>query len=101
MTIVSTNASKPPPRARGGNGPEGSDYPPPVTDAQVVLTGSDLTIAEVEAVARHGAAVSIHPNARQRMERSRAVIEQLVADQAGVDGVENPLAMPAGRTRPS
>ncbi len=72
-----------------------------MTDAQVVLTGSDLTIAEVEAVARHGAAVSIHPNARQRMERSRAVIEQLVADQAVVYGVTTGVGALADRTIPT
>jgi hypothetical protein len=76
MTIVSMKPSKPPPGARDGTEARVADYPAPVTDAEVVLTGSDLTVAEVEAVARRGAAVSIHPDARARMERSRAVIEQ-------------------------
>jgi histidine ammonia-lyase len=80
---------------------EGSDYPAPVTDAEVVLTGSDLTVAEVEAVARHGAAVSIHPDARARMERSRAVIEQLVADKAVVYGVTTGVGALADRSIPT
>src|SRR5438477_13147972 len=45
---------------------------------RVVLTGADLTIADVEAVARHGASVALDVHARKRMTEARAVIEELV-----------------------
>jgi histidine ammonia-lyase len=44
----------------------------------VVLTGADLTVEDVEAVARHGARVGLDTHARGRMEEARAVIEELV-----------------------
>jgi histidine ammonia-lyase len=53
----------------------------------VVLTGADLTIADVEAVARHGASVVLDPSARERMQEARDVIETLVAAGAVVYGV--------------
>ena len=53
----------------------------------VTLTGSDLTIADIEAVARRGASVALDPGARERMQGARDVIERLVADGAVVYGV--------------
>jgi histidine ammonia-lyase len=53
----------------------------------VTLTGSDLTIADIEAVARRGAFVALDPGARERMQGARDVIERLVADGAVVYGV--------------
>ena len=54
---------------------------------RVVLTGADLTIEEIEAVARHGADAVLDPAGRGRMERSRAVVEalrrQVLAVRAG------------------
>jgi len=58
-----------------------------VTSQRVVLTGADLTVADVEAVARHGAAAVLDPAATKRMERSRAVVESLVDQSAVVYGV--------------
>jgi histidine ammonia-lyase len=58
-----------------------------VTSQRVVLTGADLTVADVEAVARHGAEATLDAAAKQRMERSRAVVEELVAQGAVVYGV--------------
>ena len=55
--------------------------------SRVVLTGADLTIADVEAVARHGAAVALDIHARARMQEARDVIESLVAEGAVVYGV--------------
>jgi histidine ammonia-lyase len=60
---------------------------PIVTPDPVVLTGADLTIADVEAVARHGATATLDPAARGRMDTARAVISGLVADGAVVYGV--------------
>ncbi|HET9083581.1 MAG TPA: histidine ammonia-lyase [Candidatus Limnocylindrales bacterium] len=44
----------------------------------VVLTGADLSIEDVEAVARHGASVSLDDDARGRMQEARDVIDALV-----------------------
>ena len=53
----------------------------------IVLTGANLTIADVEAVARHGARVELDLDARARVQEARDVIEQLVADGQVVYGV--------------
>jgi histidine ammonia-lyase len=52
-----------------------------------VLTGADLSIADVEAVARNGARVELDAHARERMQEARAVIEALVARGEVVYGV--------------
>ena len=61
--------------------------PRPDQPTTVVLTGADLTIAAVEAVARHGAHATLDTDARLRMAEARAVIERLVAEGAVVYGV--------------
>ncbi len=53
----------------------------------VVLTGADLTIGDVEAVARGGATAVLDIHARERMQEARDVIESLVAEGAVVYGV--------------
>jgi histidine ammonia-lyase len=53
----------------------------------VILTGADLTVADVEAVARRGARVQLDVHARERMQEARDVIEALVAEGAVVYGV--------------
>ena len=53
----------------------------------VVLTGADLTIGDVEAVARHGARAALDVHARERMAEARAVIEALVSRGEVVYGV--------------
>ena len=58
-----------------------------MTSQRVVLTGADLTVADVEAVARNGATAVLDPAAKARMERSRAVVEALVDEGAVVYGV--------------
>jgi histidine ammonia-lyase len=55
--------------------------------SDVVLTGASLDIDAVEAVARHGASVSLDPDAVRRMDESRAVIERLVEAGDVVYGV--------------
>jgi histidine ammonia-lyase len=52
-----------------------------------VLTGANLTISDVEAVARHGASTSLDDDARTRIQEARDVIEILVAEGAVVYGV--------------
>ena len=53
----------------------------------IVLTGADLTVADVEAVARRGAPASLDEAARARMQEARDVVERLVADGQIVYGV--------------
>lgn len=53
----------------------------------VVLTGADLTVADVEAVARHGTRAALDAHARLRMAEARAVIDALVARGEVVYGV--------------
>ena len=55
--------------------------------AMVVLDGDPLDIADVIAVARHGAAVSVAPSVVQRMAESRAVVETLDATDGIAYGV--------------
>ena len=74
-----------PDRAAGttGPGPAPADGP----SGPIVLTGADLTVADVEAVARHGADAALDIHARERMQEARDVIESLVAEGAVVYGV--------------
>lgn len=53
----------------------------------IVLTGADLTITAVEAVARRGAEAALDIHARERMQEARDVIGSLVAEGAVVYGV--------------
>jgi len=54
---------------------------------QVVLDGNSLSIEQVCAVARHGARVSIAPEAREKAQRSRDMIERSVAEGVAIYGV--------------
>ena len=71
----------------------------------IVLTGADLSIADVEDVARRGATAVLDEHARGRMQEARDVIEALVADGAVVYGVTTGFGdlastfIPAGDTR--
>ena len=53
----------------------------------VVLTGADLGIADIEAVARGGATAALDVHARARMQEARDVIERLVRAGEVVYGV--------------
>ena len=53
----------------------------------VVLDGSPLSVAEVVAVGRHGAPVTVGPEAAGRMAPARAVVERIVAEGASVYGL--------------
>ena len=52
-----------------------------------MLTGADLTVGDVEAVARAGAPAALDVHARARMDEARAVIEDLLSEGAVVYGV--------------
>jgi histidine ammonia-lyase len=85
--------------ATGWARPSIADYPRAVTEpvvpprspdrprGRVVLTGTDLTIDDVEAVARSTATVTLDAAARDRMQAARDVIDTLVAEDAVVYGV--------------
>jgi histidine ammonia-lyase len=55
--------------------------------AAIQLTGHDLTVDDVEAVALHGAAVELSPEALDQIEASRALIERVVREQRPTYGV--------------
>src|SRR6187455_854967 len=56
-------------------------------DDLIVLTGADLTVADVEAVARHGGHAALDLHARERMQEARDVIATLVDRGEVVYGV--------------
>jgi histidine ammonia-lyase len=60
---------------------------PSHSDRDIVLTGADLAITDVEAVARGNVSVALDEHARERMQEARDVIEALVAEGAVVYGV--------------
>jgi histidine ammonia-lyase len=66
----------------------------------IVLTGADLTIADVEAVARGRSPVTLDPDARGRMAESREVIERLVTAGEVVYGVTTGFGALASRVVP-
>jgi histidine ammonia-lyase len=65
-----------------------------------VLTGANLTVADVEAVARHGADAALDVHARERMQEARDVIDALVAEGAVVYGVTTGFGALASTTIP-
>ncbi|MES2211128.1 MAG: histidine ammonia-lyase [Chloroflexota bacterium] len=70
----------------------------PASGGPIVLTGADLTVADVEAVARHGDHAVLDIHARARVQEARDVIERLVADGAVVYGVTTGFGALADRT---
>lgn len=53
----------------------------------IALNGQPLTLEELSQVALQGRIVTLHAEARQRMEASRAVVERLIAGGATVYGI--------------
>jgi histidine ammonia-lyase len=66
--------------------------------APIVLTGADLVVADVEAVARRGAEAFLDAAARARMDRSRAVVDALVDEGAVVYGLTTGFGALADRS---
>ena len=64
--------------------------------SEIVLTGLELTPAAVAAAARDGATVTIDPRARERMERSNALVRAAAASPAPVYGVTTGLGARVG-----
>jgi len=69
-----------------------------VTAKRLVLTGADLSVEDVEAVARHDAEAALDAAARGRMERSRAVVDALVDEGAVVYGLTTGFGALADRS---
>jgi histidine ammonia-lyase len=76
-------------------------YPDRAGAGPVVLTGADLTVADVEAVARAGADAALDIHARERMQEARDLIESLVAEGAVVYGVTTGFGALASTTIPA
>src|SRR5260370_39599050 len=53
----------------------------------ITLNGSDLTVTQVVAVARHGEAVALAPEAIAAMRRSRTVVEEVLKGGEPVYGL--------------
>ncbi len=53
----------------------------------IMLSGSDLTVTEVVAAARRGASVAFAPGAIATMEQARAVVEEVLAKDEPVYGL--------------
>ena len=53
----------------------------------VTITGSQLTIEDIEAVARRGETVAIHPDALERIVRCRAFLENRIEAREIMYGV--------------
>jgi histidine ammonia-lyase len=52
----------------------------------VTISGSGLSLEQVEAVSRNGEPVQLSPDAIERMRRSRAVVDRLASGDAPVYG---------------
>ncbi|MFQ5467242.1 MAG: aromatic amino acid lyase, partial [Kiloniellaceae bacterium] len=57
----------------------------------IILTGQDLNLESLAAIARDGRAVAIDHGARARMARGRAIVERHLADQRPVYGLTTGL----------
>ena len=53
----------------------------------IALNGSDLTVTQVVAAARHGEAVVLAPEAVAAMRRSRAIVQEVLAGDEPVYGL--------------
>ncbi|HEX7398767.1 MAG TPA: aromatic amino acid lyase, partial [Candidatus Limnocylindrales bacterium] len=83
-----TPPARPGPSLRDRDHPPGPHRAPDAAGAEdVVLTGADLTIDDVEAVARGGTPAHLDVHARARMDEARAVVERLVAAGEVVYGI--------------
>ncbi|WP_020013839.1 histidine ammonia-lyase [Promicromonospora sukumoe] len=108
MSTLHDAATTPATGAAGTELPQDQQRQDPHQDAQnsdlpghVVLDGTPLTVEQVVAVARHGVSVEIHETALARMERTRAVIEDLAHDTVPHYGVSTGFGALARRHIPT
>ena len=71
----------------------------------VTLGAAPLTLEALEAVARRGARLAVHPGAMARVQQSRALVERWVAEARPVYGITTgfgalcEVVIPPGDTR--
>jgi len=53
----------------------------------IIITGKNLTIEDIVAVARHGERVELHPDALKRIKRCRTFLDERVASHEIMYGV--------------
>ncbi|HJY54759.1 MAG TPA: aromatic amino acid lyase, partial [Streptosporangiaceae bacterium] len=53
----------------------------------IMLNGSDLTVTQVVAAARHGEPVALAPEARETMQQARAVVQEVLGRSEPVYGL--------------
>ena len=58
----------------------------------IMLSGSDLTVTQVVAVARHGEAVALAPGATRAMRQARAVVQEMLQAREPVYGLTTGVA---------
>ena len=88
LDAMTPTPARPGPLVRDHDHPRGPHRAPDAAGAaDVVLTGADLTIDDVEAVARGGTLALLDVHARARMDEARAVVERLVAAGEVVYGI--------------
>ena len=88
LDAMTPSPARPGPSVRAHDHPPGPHRAPDAAGAAtVVLTGADLTIDDVEAVARGGTLALLDVHARARMDEARAVVERLVAAGEVVYGI--------------
>ncbi|MGA8260431.1 MAG: aromatic amino acid ammonia-lyase [Arenicellales bacterium] len=78
-----------------------TDPAPPVSEPeQITLTGRSLTAERVERAARRGAKASLAPEAWQRIEAGRRIVEQAIDSGTPLYGVTNGLGSRANERLP-
>ena len=88
LAAMTQPSDRPGPTSRARDHPAGPQRAPdPLHADAVILTGADLTVADVEAVSRGGVPVRLDVDARVRMDEARAVVERLVAAGEVVYGI--------------
>lgn len=58
-----------------------------VKEQNVTLDGETLSLEQVVAVARYGAKANLHPEAKEKVLRSREYVDYLIAENQTVYGI--------------
>jgi histidine ammonia-lyase len=89
------------PNSAGDASEDADHFLPRGVHDRIVLTGADLSVADVESVARGHTSVALDVHARVRMQEAREVIERLVAAGEVVYGVTTGFGDLASTTIPT
>jgi histidine ammonia-lyase len=60
---------------------------------KITLDGETLTLEQVVAVARHGAKVELHPEAKKKVQKSREYVDQIIEGNKTVYGITTGFGM--------